>query len=71
MTQKEASELYRTDYHAWLNWKLAQPGQYATEAEAKIAAQSEMDARTRDNFQYGVSRNRNGGWDVAMYSSDD
>lgn len=70
MTQAEASKLYQTDYQAWVSWKFSQPGQYATQSEAQAAAYAKMNARTRDNFQYGVSPNHNGGWDVAMYSSD-
>lgn len=70
MTKEQQSKLYHTDYSAWCTWKFAQPGEYATEENAKAEAQRLNDARKRTEFEYGTSPNRNGGFDVCMYHDD-
>jgi len=54
----------------WCKWITAQPGKYANEADALQAAKTENANRVRDLFHYGVSPNRNGGWDVTAASCD-
>jgi hypothetical protein len=70
MTPEEQKKLYATDYGAWISWKLKQPGEFATEAEAQAVADEENHKQTRDLFYYSPSPNRNGGWDVGAASCD-
>jgi hypothetical protein len=64
------SEAWKAGGLTWCIWITARPGQYETEAEAQSAATKANDARVRDLFWYGASKNRNSGWDVTAASCD-
>lgn len=69
MTPAEQSALYKTDYLAWVSYRQSLPAEFATKAEAEVAARTANAARARDNVEYGVLAH-NDGYNLCTYSND-